>query len=131
LGLAPGGAFIARYVAHHAGVSEVYYARSRNWSNLSLADNARKFLKYYAEKQIDVEVTLPLDCGSLAGKRILLVDDSTCTGTTMRALTDKLMAAGAMEVKQYALFCSKHHITDYYFQVLYTPLVWPWGWEAA
>ena len=66
----------------------------------------------------------------LAGQRVLVVDDSVCTGVTMASVREFCRARGASRVATLALFCHPDHPTDYAFRVSKTPLVWPWGWES-
>lgn len=131
LGIFSGGAFIAGCLAQRLQIHEPVYVKSTYWSGLSLWRNAFRSFRYYIGKPVHARVTI---CGDavpqLDGKRVLIVDDSTCTGATLRAVTRWCHMAGAKHVKTFALFCHPKHRTDYHSQVSRTPNVWPWGLEV-
>src|SRR5690606_15465941 len=100
------------------------------WSRLSLLQNAITSTRYYlglgnrtAASFIDPNL-------DLRGQRVLLVDDSVCTGATLATVAALCRAHGAREVETLALCCDPEHPTDHYHRASTTPLIWPWGWES-
>jgi len=131
VGVLSGGAFIAPLVARRYGVGRVVYARSRLWSQLSFARSARASFRYYAGREHRTVVTfLDDEAAVLRGARVLVVDDSVCTGTTIASVRAACEREGAVVVVTAALFCDPAHPTDLHAIQSRTPLVWPWGWES-
>jgi len=130
VGVTSGGAFIARCVAAKLGVSKVRYARSRLWSGRTAYRTFVISLRYYAGlpnaniARFDDEET------DLCGERVLVVDDSVCTGATLASVVALCRERGAVHVETFALFANPEHPTHYHDQISKTPLVWPWGWES-
>ncbi len=130
VGVLSGGAFIASYVAKKRGIEELAYIRSRLWSKLSLFANVRISARYYLGRPIEPVVEFLDEDLELGGRRVLVIDDSVCTGATMKTVVDRCYERGAREVSTLALFCNAEHSTDYCYRESMTPLVWPWGWES-
>lgn len=130
VGVMSGGAFIAPLVARHVGAARVVYARSRLWSQSAFTTNVRAVLRYYFGRGNRTAVTFldaPVD---LRGLRVLVVDDSVCTGATLASVREACVAAGAADITTAALFCDTAHPTDLFAVQGRTPLIWPWGWES-
>jgi len=130
VGVTSGGAFIAGCVAARLGIASAHYVESRFWSRMPLHRNLLASLRYYAGAANDTEVRFLGGDVDLSGQKVLLVDDSVCTGATLAAAARLCRARGAAEVKTLALFVDPAHPTDYFYERSKTPLVWPWGWEA-
>jgi|GEM_PF-1842545 len=131
VGVQSGGAFIARCVADRIGVDDVRYVRSRLWSRQTFRQNLRAIFGYYffAAPAAAPQFAASSDA-NLAGKRVLVVDDSVCTGATLDGVTQLCRDLGAAHVGTWSLFCHPAHPTDYCYQQAMTPLIWPWGWES-
>jgi ComF family protein len=56
-----------------------------------------------AERKENVRRAFAAECGSLDGKRILLIDDVYTTGATMTSAASALLNAGATAVSAYCL----------------------------
>jgi hypoxanthine phosphoribosyltransferase len=130
VGVLSGGAFITRLVADRNGIKAVHYARSRLWSKLSLAGNLVTSVRYYSGLQNGTESRFLDGEPDLSGQRVLVVDDSVCTGATLASVGALCRERGASEVRTLSLFCHPRHPSDYFYLHAKTPLVWPWGWEA-
>ena len=130
VGVLSGGAFMARYVALHHGITQVHYARSRLWSKLSLLRNLVTSTRYYLGADNVTRASFLDPEVDLSGQRVLIVDDSVCTGATLATVTQLCRDRGAAEVETLALFCNQSHPTNYYYRMSMTPLIWPWGWES-
>jgi hypoxanthine phosphoribosyltransferase len=129
-GVLSGGAFIAGYVARRCAAEEVVYVQSRLWSAMSLSKNMKEAARLYLGLPLSAKLFLVGDARSVAGKTVLVVDDSTCSGTTMTQVNAYLRSLGAKRVIEFALTCNSRHKTDYYYRLSGTPLIWPWGWES-
>lgn len=130
VGVLSGGAFIASYVALRHDIARVHYARSRLWSRLSLLRNAVTSTRYYLGLGNETAASFIDPNLDLRGQRVLLVDDSVCTGATLATVAALCRAHGAREVETLALFCHPEHPTDHHYRASTTPLIWPWGWES-
>lgn len=130
VGVASGGAFIARGVANRIGVSKVRYVRSRLWSGGTVCRTLATSLRYYAGLRNATGPRFDDEGIDLRGERVLVVDDSVCTGATIASVVALCRERGAAHVETFALFASPDHPTHYHGQLSKTPLVWPWGWEA-
>jgi adenine/guanine phosphoribosyltransferase-like PRPP-binding protein len=130
VGVLSGGAFIANYVALRHGIAQVHYARSRLWSRVSILKNAVQSTRYYLGLDNEIAPSFIDPNLDLGGQRVLLVDDSVCTGATLATVAQLCRAHGASEVETLALFCHPDHPTDHYHRASMTPLIWPWGWES-
>jgi len=130
VGVGSGGAFIARRVAAGIGVSKVRYLRSRLWSRSSFFRTTIVSLRYYLGLSNAVESRFDDAATDLRGARVLLVDDSVCTGASLASAEALCRRRGAVHVETFALFASPAHPTDHHGQLSRTPLVWPWGWES-
>lgn len=130
VGVLSGGGFVARYLARTRGIRRICYVRSRLWSELTLWRNLVVVLRHYLGRDNRTHVKFFGEATDLAGQRVLVVDDSVCTGVTMASVREFCQARGASRVATLALFCHPDHPTDYVFRVSKTPLVWPWGWES-
>lgn len=130
VGVMSGGAFIAPLVARHVGAARVVYARSRLWSQIAFVTNVRAVLRYYFGRGNRTVVTFVDGPVDLHGLRVLVVDDSVCTGATLASVREACTQAGAAHITTAALFCDTAHPTDVYAVQGRTPLIWPWGWES-
>ncbi len=129
IGVLSGGAFITKYVAQVLGIDQIHYVHSRCWSQVSLMTTLMKTARYLSHGQVNME-SIDIDKIDLTGKRILLIDDSVATGSTMKIIKKELESLNAREVKTFAIYCHENHLTDYYFRAGRVPFIWPWGFEV-
>lgn len=139
VGIYSGGAFITKRVCEKLGINSYYYFYSKNWSRLSFFNSAKKAIRYLLKKEIFVEQSyffhqLHQDEKKLqeaiCGKRLLLIDDSVCSGATIKNAIIELQKLGAAEIQSYALFSSDRYLPDYYHSSSRVPMIWPWGFES-
>ncbi|MEZ4452912.1 MAG: phosphoribosyltransferase [Nannocystaceae bacterium] len=130
VGVASGGAFIARGVAERLGIPKVRYVRSELWSRGSFLRSALVVVRYYFGFNNTTAPRFEDEGADLTGERVLIVDDSVCTGATLASVAALCRARGAAHVESFVLFAHPEHPTDHYGQLSNTPLVWPWGWES-
>lgn len=123
IGIKSGGAFIANYVAKCLEVSEVDYMHVAHYS-----DNSRSIVKSTLTSALKKAVIKEEPKARIIGKKVLLVDDQTGTGSTLETGKDYLIQKNAMEVKTFCLY-TKGPKVDYCKRkglMLYTP----WGKDA-
>lgn len=129
VGVLSGGAFIAAYVARRNGVPRVSYMRSSYWSHNDLPTMAVKIAKHLAGRPVMTDLHFPPDF-DVAGKSVLLVDDTVCTAATVDSISAELRRRGARRVIRFALFCNPQAEVEYAGVRSAAPLIWPWGWES-
>jgi hypoxanthine phosphoribosyltransferase len=123
IGIKSGGAFIANYVAKCLDVSEVDYMHVAHYS-----DNSRSIVKSTLTSALKKAVIKEEPKARIIGKKVLLVDDQTGTGSTLETGKDYLIQKNALEVKTFCLY-TKGPKVDYCKKkglMLYTP----WGKDA-
>ncbi|MDP2907186.1 MAG: phosphoribosyltransferase family protein [Nanoarchaeota archaeon] len=123
IGIKSGGAFISNYVAKCLEVSEVDYMHVAHYS-----DNSRSIVKSTLTSALKKAVIKEEPKARIIGKKVLLVDDQTGTGSTLETGKDYLIQKNAMEVKTFCLY-TKGPKVDYCKRkglMLYTP----WGKDA-
>jgi hypoxanthine phosphoribosyltransferase len=129
VGILSGGAFIAPYVAKQLNINKISYVHSTYWSKQNLPTQIKRATNYLFQIQ-DLAQPHLLDSLDVAGKTILLIDDSVCSSTTINSVTNLLYELKAKKVIRYSLFCSPSAKVDYAHTISQTPLIWPWGWEC-
>jgi hypoxanthine phosphoribosyltransferase len=130
VGVLSGGAFIARYVCVRLEIGALVYVRSKVWSGTTLVKTALNILRYLLRGSFECERIELDDSLDVSGKRVLLIDDTVTTGTTMEGVARALRARGAAEVKTYALVCNRKHQPHYFHRMAPVPFIWPWGAEV-
>lgn len=127
IGIKSGGAFIANYLSRRLKVQEVGYIGVTNYNGKSLFERFETvlFKDYKNDKKCRITEFPKND---LRGKTVLLVDDQTATGASVKLAKEYLMSAGAKEVK---VFCLYVHYADIdFFYARGFRLIWPWGIDA-
>lgn len=123
LGIKSGGAFIANYVAKCLDVSEVDYMHISHYS-----DKSRSIVKSSLTSSMKKAVIKEEPKTEILDKKILLVDDQTGTGSTLKMGIEYLQEKCAKDVKTFCLytggpkvdFCTRKGL------MVYTP----WGKDA-
>lgn len=123
VGVKSGGAFIANYVAHCLGVSEVGYMKASHYSHKSRSV-ALTLTQMGQEAVIKEPCTI-----NVKGKNVLLVDDQVATGASLRAAVTHIKERGAAEVRTYCLFAKDPALVDY-FSSKGLGVYFPWGKDA-
>jgi len=110
VGVARGGWVLARVLCDFVGVKDLVSLKVEHWGITATPDGTAK-LKY------------PLYV-NLTGKKVLVVDDITDTGESMRVTVDYLKSLKPSEVRTVAL----QHITSAKFKPDYVGEEIPWRW---
>jgi hypoxanthine phosphoribosyltransferase len=127
VGIKSGGAFIANYLGHRLGVSDVSYIGITNYNNKSLYERLETVLyrDYKNDKKCKITEIPQI---SPRNKVILLVDDQSATGASVKLAREYLIAAGAKDVKVFCLYVQSSEI-DFAYKRGFR-LIWPWGIDA-
>jgi len=123
IGIKSGGAFIANYVAKCLDVSEVDYMHISHYSA-----NSRSVVKSAVTSSMKQAIIKEEPKSVILDKQVLLVDDQSGTGSTLKVGTEYLNEKGAKDVKTFCLYC-KGAKADFYTRkgwMVYTP----WGKDA-
>ena len=67
----------------------------------------------------------------LKGKRVLLCDDTTYTGVTLKKMKEHIENnLGAERVDTMTMWMSNKFVPTHYFSHKRVPLIWEWGFEV-
>jgi hypoxanthine phosphoribosyltransferase len=110
VGLARGGWVLARVLCDFVGVKDLVSLKVEHWGVTATPDGTAK-LKH------------PLNV-DLTGKKVLVVDDITDTGESMRVTVEYLKSLNPSEIRTAAL----QHLTCAKFEADYVGEVLPWRW---
>ena len=106
--------------------------KSKMWSdtsNITMLKRVRKLI-INEKDSIRVDVKMFSNPTRLKGKRILLVDDTIATGTTILHCSNYLLEkCYAKTVHSFVLYTSNTEYCNYYSAASKVPLFWPWGYE--
>ena len=110
VGLARGGWVLARVLCDFVGVKDLVSLKVEHWGITATPDGTAK-LKH------------PLNV-DLTGKKVLVVDDITDTGESMRVTIEYLKSLNPSEIRSASL----QHLTCAKFKADYVGEVLPWRW---
>ena len=110
VGLARGGWVLARVLCDFVGVKDLVSLKVEHWGVTATPDGTAK-LKH------------PLNV-DLTGKKVLVVDDITDTGESMRVTVEYLKSLNPAEIRTASL----QHLTCAKFKADYVGEVLPWRW---
>ena len=127
VGIATGGVFVAACIGKLIN-RPVKIINSKLWSGISFYENGKRVSRFFSGKEVKPEISGIPD---LEGKRILLCDDTTYTGLTMKNCIDwSKTECKAKEVKTLIIWIHKRFIPDYYIGQKRVPIIWEWGAEV-
>ncbi|MCG2718743.1 MAG: phosphoribosyltransferase [Nanoarchaeota archaeon] len=124
IGIKSGGALIANYVAKAIQVDKVDYMYISHYSAKSQSVVKSTLTAYRNSATIMEEPII-----DVKDKKILLVDDQTASGSTLRVGIDYFLSCGIKDVKTFCLYAKKGTNVDYCTReglMVYTP----WGKDA-
>lgn len=99
IGIRSGGAFLANCVARQLGVSTVGYIGVDRYSPL-LGSTCLAFVwKFFRAPKLTCDLQT-----DVAARKVLLIDDQTATGKTLRLASGRLESSGACEIRTYCVF---------------------------
>lgn len=110
VGLARGGWVLARVLCDFIGVKDLVSLKVEHWGVTATPDGTAKI-----RNELNVD---------LKGKKVLVVDDITDTGESMRVAVDYIKSLGPAEVKTASL----QHLTCAKFKSDYVGEELPWFW---
>ena len=121
VGIKSGGAFLACYLAKKIGIPYT----TIKISHYPNTKTTKKLTAFYLKKaKLKEDITI-----DISGMNILLVDDQTSTGSTIKVGKEHLLSKGANTVISYCIFASKKSLCDYE-SVTSVAYFLPWGTNA-
>jgi hypoxanthine phosphoribosyltransferase len=126
VGISTGGAFVGAYLAKVIN-KPFDNIHSKLWSGMNFPQNVAKVSMWMLGRDVSPQIS---GCPNVKGKRVLLVDDTTYTGITLKKNTKCLISNGAESVKTLVLYTYKTNGADYIHETDYrVPIIWEWGVE--
>lgn len=127
VGIATGGVFVAACLGKILN-KPVKIISSKLWSGITFYENYKKATDFFNGKEVKPDITGNLE---IKGKKILLVDDTTYTGITIKNCIDYcLNVCGAQSVKTCIMWTYNRFIPNYYMCNKRVPIIWEWGVEV-
>lgn len=130
IGIQTGGYFIGKYVAMKLN-KPLFAVKSQLWSGSTMMNNFEKgFNHYFSKNSLAPKISEIPETLDVSGKRILICDDSICTGTTISNIINRLKAFyKPKEVKSFSIWVYGKFNPDYFHTYMRVPLLWEWGAE--
>jgi hypoxanthine phosphoribosyltransferase len=128
VGISTGGAFVGQYLAMRINKPHEII-NSKLWSGMSFPQNIVRISKWMLGREVTPRITGNLD---VKGKRVLLVDDTSYTGITLKGASKYLKTNEAASVKTLVLWINSTQRApiDYYYETNQrVPIIWEWGVE--
>lgn len=127
IGIFSGGGFICKRLADILHINDVGYIESKLWTDQELNTTLTQAISTDSKSKVHFSDINKLN---IHGKDILLVDDTTYTGNTIKSSKKFLLNNGAKSIKTYVMITKDATYTDYYSEINNNiPLYWPWGYE--
>lgn len=128
VGIKTGGYFVGKYIAHKLN-KPFAYVNSKLWSGISMKKNMHQAYAFLVGDKFSPSIT-EVPVPDIAGKRVLLCDDTSYTGSTMRNVVETLKAAKPLEIKTLCIWIFGTFYPDYYERIMRVPILWEWGAEV-
>jgi len=125
VGITTGGAFVGAYLAKLLD-KPFAMIESKFWSESSLRENMYKSYCHFSGKNAMPKIS---SIPEVTGLRVLVADDTTYSGITMRNVAKVLSEKGAKEIKTFCLWVRGPLKIDYYYTRKGVPIIWEWGVE--
>jgi len=127
VGIKTGGYFVGKYVAFKLNKPFVSI-NSKLWSGISMKKNIHQAYSFYIGDKFSPKIT---DIPDVKGKRVLLCDDTSYTGSTMRSVTSTLKEYGKpLDIKTLCIWIYGQYLPDYFERIMRVPILWEWGAEV-
>ncbi len=127
VGITTGGSFVGYYLSILLNLPYVS-VRSKFWSEITFTQN---FIQTYklciGIEQMPKTGEIP---EAVKNKRILLVDDTTYSGITLKGIKKRLFENGASDVQTMVMWSKGGNNPDYYYSLKRIPIIWEWGAEV-
>ena len=127
VGIKTGGFFVAKYISFKLN-KPFLYINSKLWSGISIKKNLSHVYSFYLGKKFEPVIN---EIPEVKGKNVLLCDDTSYTGTTMRNVLHTIKEVGQPnDVKTLCLWINGSFVPDFYERIMRVPLLWEWGAEV-
>lgn len=128
VGIKTGGYFVGKYIAYKLN-KPFAFVNSKLWSGISMKKNLHQAYSFFVGDKFSPKIS-DVPVPDIAGKRVLLCDDTSYTGSTMRNVVETLKAAKPLEVKTLCIWIYGQFYPDYYEKIMRVPILWEWGAEV-
>jgi len=128
VGIKTGGYFVGKYIAYKLN-KPFACVNSKLWSGISVGKNMHQAYSFFVGDKFSPKIT-DVPVAEIAGKRVLLCDDTSYTGSTMRNVVESIKAANPLEVKSLCIWIFGQFYPDYYEKIMRVPILWEWGAEV-
>ena len=125
VGITTGGAFVGAYLSKLLN-KPFAIVESKFWSDSTFKDNCYKAYCHFSGINCDPTIT---SIPNVKNQRVLLADDTTYSGITMRNVIRELKKNGALDVKTFCLWIRGTFKIDYFYTRKGVPIIWEWGVE--
>lgn len=126
VGIVTGGAFIGGYIAKKMN-KPFLIINCKLWSDISFKENFLQAYSYFLGYDLQPRVG---EVPDVKDKRILLADDTTYTGVTMKNVMRIFVENGVKSVETFCLWYKGEYIPNYYYSNKRVPIIWEWGSEV-
>jgi hypoxanthine phosphoribosyltransferase len=126
VGIVTGGSFIGGYMAKKID-KPFLVINSKLWSDISFKDNFVQSYSYFLGYDFQPKIG---EVPDVKDKRILLADDTTYTGITMKNVIRVFMENGAKSIETVCLWYKGEYMPNYYYSNKRVPIIWEWGSEV-
>jgi hypoxanthine phosphoribosyltransferase len=127
IGVTTGGSFVGTFVAMKLNLPYVSI-QSKLWSDISFMQN---FYQSYMLVMGQEQTPKMGEAPDVRSKRILLVDDTTYSGITLKGIRKMLLEKGKAKIVDTMVMWMKGKYTpDHYYSNKRIPIIWEWGCEV-
>jgi len=128
-GIKTGGYFVGKYIATKLNKPFVFVS-SKLWSGISMKKNIHQAYYHYFGGEFSPKIS-DVPILDIKGKRVLLCDDTSYTGSTMRNVVKMLKENGEpQDIKTLCIWIYGQYYPDYYERIMRVPILWEWGAEV-
>jgi hypoxanthine phosphoribosyltransferase len=121
VGVARGGWYLARVLCDFFLLKDLLSLKMEHWG-ITATITGEAMLKYGLDEKA---------CEMLSGKRVLIADDVTDTGDSLKLVVEYVKSLGAREVKTVTMHhkTSSSYVPDFYGELMsdWTWIVYPWS----
>lgn len=128
-GIKTGGFFVGKYIASKLNKKFVF-VNSKLWSGISMKKNLHQAYSHYVGDKFSPKIS-DVPILDIKNKRVLLCDDTSYTGSTMRSVVKMLKEnAEPQDIKTLCIWIYGQFYPDYYERIMRVPILWEWGAEV-
>jgi len=127
IGICTGGGFVGAYTAKLMN-KPFQLIKSKLWSEKSFYQNVSQLTNYFLGRDFAPKLS---EMPNVKDLRVLLIDDTTCTGVTFNNVMKALLDIGqARSVKTCCIRIKGVFTPDIYLEDKRVPIFWEWGVEV-